>query len=152
MTAYRIEPLTSPADLDAVMAVEHASFTNPWTRDMYLSELANEGVSHLFVARDDTGRIIGFCAFWHVLDEMHINNLAVAPESRRAGAASALLTRALTEGAGMGARRATLEVRRSNGAAQHLYQRFGFTVAGVRVGYYSQPIEDALVLSRDLLT
>jgi ribosomal-protein-alanine N-acetyltransferase len=85
-----------------------------------------------------------------VLDEMHINNLAVAPDARRAGAASALLTRVLTEGAGLGARRATLEVRRSNDAAQHLYQRFGFTVAGVRVGYYSQPIEDALVLARDL--
>ena len=151
MTPCRIEPFTSPTDLDAVMEVEHASFTNPWSRDMYLSDLANKDISHMFVAREDMGRVIGFCAFWHVLDELHINNLAVAPASRRGGVASALLAKVLGDGAARGAKRVTLEVRRSNEAAQRLYERFGFTVAGVRMGYYSQPVEDALVLSCDLL-
>jgi ribosomal-protein-alanine N-acetyltransferase len=149
MTGYRIEPFTSPSDLDGMMEVEHASFTNPWTREMYIAELANTGVSFMFVARDDTGRVIGFCAFWLVLDELHINNLAVAPEHRRVGVASALLTTVLTEGAKLGAKRATLEVRRSNDEARGLYQRFGFVVAGVRLDYYSLPTEDALVLWRD---
>jgi len=150
MTGYRIEPLTSSVDLEAVMEVEHASFTNPWTRDMYLSDLANENVSHMLIARDDAGRVIGFCAFWHVMDEAHINNLAVAPRFRRGGVASALLSRVFGDAARLGATRVTLEVRRSNEAAQRLYERFGFDVAGVRVDYYSHPTEDALVLCLDL--
>ena len=146
-----VEPLASPADIEAIIAVEQASFTNPWTRDMYLAELENRGVSFFYVARDEARRIVGFCAFWRVLDELHINNLAVLPEARRGGVASALLTRVLAEGAKMGARRATLEVRRSNDIARGLYERFGFSVAGVRRGYYSQPTEDALVLWRESL-
>jgi ribosomal-protein-alanine N-acetyltransferase len=146
-----IEPLASEADIEAIIAVEHASFTNPWTRDMYLAELENRGVSFFFVARDDTRQIVGFCAFWRVLDELHINNLAVLPAARRTGVASALLRRVLAEGAKLGARRATLEVRRSNEIARRLYERFGFSVAGVRRGYYSQPTEDALVLWRESL-
>jgi ribosomal-protein-alanine N-acetyltransferase len=146
-----IEPLASEADIEAIIAVEHASFTNPWTRDMYLAELENRGVSFFFVARDETRRIVGFCAFWRVLDELHINNLAVLPEARRTGVASALLRRVLAEGAKLGARRATLEVRRSNEIARRLYERFGFSVAGVRRAYYSQPTEDALVLWREPL-
>jgi ribosomal-protein-alanine N-acetyltransferase len=58
----------------------------------------------------------------------------------------------LEDGAKLGARRATLEVRRSNEAAQKLYEKFGFTVAGVRRQYYTNPQEDALVLWRDGLT
>ena len=95
------------------------------------------------------GRAVGFCSFWRVLDELHINNLAVLPDCRRTGVGSALLTRALREGIARGARRATLEVRRSNEAARQLYERFGFVVAGVRQSYYSHPVEDALVLWRE---
>jgi len=62
---------------------------------------------------------------------------------------SALLTRVLREGAALGAKRATLEVRRSNQEARALYERFGFAVAAVRRGYYTSPAEDALVLWRD---
>jgi [ribosomal protein S18]-alanine N-acetyltransferase len=147
--AWHIEPLTSPSQIDDVLAVEQASFTNPWTREMYLSELENRGLSFCFLARDDAGRVIGFCSFWRVLDELHINNLAVLPTFRRAGVASALLTRVLLEGQKLRTRRATLEVRRSNDAARLLYERFGFSLAGVRRGYYTNPIEDALVLWRE---
>jgi ribosomal-protein-alanine N-acetyltransferase len=59
------------------------------------------------------------------------------------------LTRVLEDGAKLGAKRATLEVRRSNEPAQQLYERFGFAVAGVRRDYYSNPVEDALVLWRE---
>jgi [ribosomal protein S18]-alanine N-acetyltransferase len=144
-----IEPVKSLEQIDAVLAIEEASFTNPWTREMYLAELENPGVSFCFLANDAEGRPIGFCSFWRVLDELHINNLAVVPERRRTGVASALLTFVLDEGARLGARRATLEVRRSNDPARYLYEQFGFTVAGVRRAYYSRPVEDALVLWRD---
>ena len=141
-----IEPLASPEDLDAVLAIEDASFTSPWTREMYLAELENVGVSFCYLARDESREALGFLSFWRVVDELHINNLAVAPAHRRRGIGSTLLRAVLTEGARLGARRATLEVRRSNEAARHLYERFRFAPAGVRRAYYTNPIEDALVL------
>jgi ribosomal-protein-alanine N-acetyltransferase len=147
--AWHIEALISPAQIDEVLAVEEASFTNPWTREMYLAELENRSISFCYLAREDEGNVVGFCSFWRVLDELHINNLAVLPAFRRAGVASALLARVLVEGAKLGTRRATLEVRRSNEAARLLYERFGFSIAGVRRGYYTNPVEDALILWRE---
>src|SRR5258706_10936158 len=108
-----VEPLTERADLDAVLAIEHASFTSPWTKEMYLAEFENRGVSHFYLAKTPLGEIIGFCSFWRVVDELHINNLAVHPAHRRGHAATALLGRVLSDGAKMGAKRATLEVRNS---------------------------------------
>src|SRR4051794_14042652 len=148
MEPWVIEPLTVD-DIDDVVALEAAAFTNPWTRAMYLAELENPGVSYCFLARDASRRAVGFCSFWRVLDELHINNLAVLPEFRRQRVASLLLTFVLQKGAEFGARRATLEVRRSNEPARALYERFGFAVAGVRSSYYSKPVEDALVLWRE---
>jgi ribosomal-protein-alanine N-acetyltransferase len=148
---WRIDPLSSSDEIDSIMAVEAASFFNPWTRAMYEAELRNEGVAFFFLARDKTDRVVGFCSFWRILDELHINNLAVIPDARRSGIGSALLARVLDEARDMGASRALLEVRRSNEAARRLYERFGFTTAGVRHGYYSDPVEDAIVLWREHL-
>jgi [ribosomal protein S18]-alanine N-acetyltransferase len=144
-----VEPVTSAEDLGGLLAVEQASFLNPWTRDMYVAELRNPEMSYLLVAKDSAGRVVGFCGFWRVVDEIHINNLAVLPEYRRQGIASLILGRVFAEGRRAGAGRATLEVRRSNEIARRLYERFGFTVAGVRRGYYRNPEEDALVLWRE---
>lgn len=147
----RIEAVTTEAQIDDVLVIEEAAFTSPWTRAMYLAELENHGVSFCFLARDDDGRAVGFCSVWRVADELHINNLAVLPEVRRGGIGSTLLEHVLRHGADSGAQRATLEVRQSNDAARILYERFGFTVAGVRRAYYSKPVEDALVLWRENL-
>ena len=148
---WAIEPLTLLSDLDAVLEIERASFVNPWTREMYLAELDNRGVSYCYVIRDISQQVIGFCSFWRVLDELHINNVAIAPAHRGVGAGTALLSAVLREGARLGAQRASLEVRRSNDAARRLYERLGFSVAGVRRAYYSNPVEDALVLWREHL-
>jgi ribosomal-protein-alanine N-acetyltransferase len=151
MKPWVIELLSSPEEINAVLAVEEASFSNPWSREMYLAELENSGISFCFLAKDEDGRVVGFCSFWRVLDELHINNLAVLPEFRRAGVAASLLTRVLQEGAALGAQRATLEVRRSNDPARLLYEHFGFSIGGVRRAYYTKPVEDALVLWRENL-
>ena len=150
MGPWVLETLTRD-NIDDVLAIEEAAFTNPWTRAMYLAELENTAVSFCFLARDADGRAVGFCSFWRVLDELHINNLAVLPDLRRTGIGSMLLEFALQKGVELGARRATLEVRRSNDAARLLYERFGFSIAGVRPAYYSKPVEDALVLWRENL-
>jgi len=149
MTRWMIEPLVEPGEIDTILSIEEASFTNPWTRDMYLAELHNQGVSFIYVARDAKRIAVGFCSFWRVLDELHINNLAVLPDYRQQKVGSTLLERVLEEARRLGVRRATLEVRRSNDAARALYQKFGFSVAGVRHGYYTNPVEDALILWRE---
>ncbi|MBI4486484.1 MAG: ribosomal protein S18-alanine N-acetyltransferase, partial [Acidobacteria bacterium] len=128
-----------------------ASFTNPWTREMYLAEFENKGVSYCYLAKI-RGEVVGFCSFWRVADELHINNLAVAPHMRGAGIGSALLLHVLREGAKLGSTRATLEVRQSNQLARVLYERFGFTLAGVRRDYYTNPVEDALIFWREILS
>ena len=150
-TRWIIEPLTSRDEIDEVLVIEEASFTSPWTREMYLAEFDNHGVSYFYLARNLNRDIVGFCSFWRILDELHINNLAVAPAHRRGHAATELLMRVLEDGGKLGAKRATLEVRRSNEFARLLYERFGFTVAGVRRAYYTKPVEDALVLWKENL-
>jgi ribosomal-protein-alanine N-acetyltransferase len=84
-----------------------------------------------------------------VFDEIHINNVALRPHYRGRGIGTALLRHVLAEGRQLGARRATLEVRASNEAACRLYQRLGFYVAATRRNYYTNPVEDALILWRD---
>src|SRR5437868_10970114 len=119
---WSIEPMTSPDQIDDVMAIEQESFTNPWTREMHLADREHRSVAFCYLARDAAGVVVGFCSFWRVVDELHINNLAVRPALRRQGVASALLRHIMAEGARMGAVRATLEVRRSNESARLLYE------------------------------
>lgn len=149
MPRYWIEPLVDDRDLEGVIEVEAASFTNPWTRDMYSWELRNRSVCHILIVRNEDCWVAGFCAFWIVFDEMHINNLALRPQFRAQGIGTALLRHALGEARELGARRATLEVRASNDPARRLYARLGFYVAGTRRNYYTNPVEDALILWRD---
>jgi len=136
-------------DLDEVLGIERASFTNPWTREMFHWELQNAGVSYGYVLRTPEWRVAAFCTVWVVMDEVHINNIAVRPECRGGGVGRSLLEFVLRMGEGLGARRATLEVRRSNSHALKLYEKLGFSVGGVRRNYYADPVEDALILWRD---
>lgn len=145
-----VEPITI-AEIDEVLAIESAAFINPWTRQMYEADLANREVSQVVVARTLDGRAVGFCSFWIVADELHINNLAVLPEQRRAGVGGSLVEHVLGEAQRRGAGRATLEVRRSNEPARRLYARWGFAVSAVRPRYYTEPEEDALILWREPL-
>jgi ribosomal-protein-alanine N-acetyltransferase len=146
---YWIETLGGDDDLAGVLDVEQESFTNPWTREIYAWELQNRSVCHIFVVRTPDCPVAGFCAFWLVFDEIHINNLAIRPALRGRGIGTALLHHVLAEAKTLGARRATLEVRASNAGARRLYERLGFYVAGTRKNYYSHPVEDALILWRD---
>ncbi len=143
-----VERLSSAEDLDGVLAIEDASFNNPTTREWYEAELKRPDVCHIYVLRTDDYPVAAFCAFWRVADQIHINNLAVRPESRGQGLATRLLTEIMAKSAQMGVASATLEVRRSNTPALRLYAKAGFVEAGVRRNYYTTPVEDALVLVR----
>ena len=145
-----IERVFSGRDLDAVAALEAASFTNPWTREMLERELATSAVARVYVLRT-AGRVAAFCSCWIVCDELHINTLAVGPEFRRQGLASLLMRQLLHLAHTEGATRALLEVRRSNVPAIRLYESLGFQVTDVRRAYYTHPEEDALILARQAL-
>jgi ribosomal-protein-alanine N-acetyltransferase len=147
---YSIDTLQDERDLEGVLQVEDESFTNPWTRDMYTWELQNRSVCHIYVVRTPQCAVAGFCAFWLVFDEIHINNIALRPGYRNRGLGTALLRHVMAEALRLGARRATLEVRASNVGARRLYERLGFAVAGHRRNYYSNPVEDALILWAEL--
>jgi [ribosomal protein S18]-alanine N-acetyltransferase len=148
VTDIVVEPLGRPGDLDGVLAIEDASFNNPTTREWYEGELRRPDVCFIYILRTPEEPVAGFCAFWRVAEQIHINNLAVRPELRGRGLGTRLLEGVIAGAARMGATQATLEVRRSNTAALALYERAGFRTAGVRRNYYTQPVEDALVLVR----
>lgn len=138
-------------EVNEIAVLQSETFTNPWSADSLRWEIANTDVARLYVMRaDEPGNaepvLIGFCACWVILDELHINSLAVADRWRRQGLASRLLREVCRDAIGAGATQATLEVRRSNTAALALYERLGFTCEGVRKDYYQTPREDALVL------
>jgi ribosomal-protein-alanine N-acetyltransferase len=143
---YTISRLHQDDSLEEVVQLEAASFSSPWSREMLARELRNPDVARVYVLRDGGGALLAFCACWFIVDELHINTLAVRPELRRRGLATKLLHFAFREAAAAGIRRATLEVRRSNDAALKLYERLGFQVQAVRPNYYSGPVEDGLIL------
>lgn len=139
-------------DLAEIGEIERRSFPSPWSAGLFRSEMANS-LSRIWVGKRGHAAgapVIGYVVSWRVADEIHLHNIAVRPEFRRQGIASRLLARVIREGRPAGARLVTLEVRRSNVAAQKLYERFGFTVRGVRRGYYGDTGEDALIMSAEL--
>ena len=142
------ERLASKEDLDGVLAIEEASFNNPTTREWYEGELQRPEVCFIYVLRTPEYRVAAFCALWLVVDQVHINNLAVLPELRGRGLGIQLLEAVIVEAAHLGATLLTLEVRASNQPALRLYARAGFERTGLRKNYYTNPIEDALILSR----
>jgi len=139
--------------LPEVMAIENISFPNPWHETTFRGEMQNEDFSFpLAAVRRGTQKVIGYIIYWKIKDEIQINNIAVHPDYRRLGIGQKMLKEVLGRVREEEAMFASLEVRVSNVAAQTLYARLGFTLLGVRKGYYSNPDEDALVLGLNLTT
>jgi ribosomal-protein-alanine N-acetyltransferase len=147
----------SADDAPVLAALEAASFSHPWTVGQFRQELALSAPNAVIVLwspvpRPAVGRrLVGYCIYRLAAEEMHLMDVAVAPGWRRRGLARWLLHFALARAARDGARRAFLEVRESNRAAQALYASEGFLPAGRRVGYYREPPEPAVVLTLDPL-
>lgn len=142
--ALRIRDLTY-ADLPKVMGIERRAFPTPWSLAMFVLELSK--ASGVCLGAVAAGKLVGYliCARYDTV--WHVMNVAVDPRHRQRGVASALLAD-LYERVGDPSARFTLEVRRSNGAAIHLYERDGFRAAGIRRRYYQDNGEDALVMWR----
>jgi [ribosomal protein S18]-alanine N-acetyltransferase len=132
-------------DVDAIHAIEVASFADPWTHRSFVSLLSEPAV-YFHVAEAPDGGVAGYVVAWCVVDEAEIANVAVAPAARGTGMGASLLDAALAHAAGRGCLAAYLEVRESNAPARALYASRGFGAVGRRRGYYRHPVEDALVL------
>jgi len=138
----------APDDLDAIAAIERASFGDPWSRKSFGESLAHDFV-RMSVVEDGAG-MAGYSVVWISGDESELANFAIDPARRRTGLGTALLDVLLKETHDEGAQVMFLEVRSSNIAAQRLYASRGFHEVGRRAMYYKHPDEDALVLRRDL--
>lgn len=144
----RIAPMAYE-HLDEVAALERACFSMPWSRAMLCEELSNEAAAYLVALDPEDGSVVGYAGLLVVLDEGYITNVAVRPESRRAGVASALLDVFVSFAEGQRLAFLTLEVRASNYGAIALYGSRGFRGAGRRPNYYQHPREDAIIMTRE---
>jgi [ribosomal protein S18]-alanine N-acetyltransferase len=135
-------------DIDAVLAIEHGSFGDPWNRSAFVDLVGDPRVA--FLIADAGGAVRGYVVAWFVLDEGEIGNLAVARDARRRGIGALLLDGAIASVRGSDVDTLYLEVRDSNAAARALYASRDFVEVGRRREYYRKPKEDALVLRLDL--
>jgi [ribosomal protein S18]-alanine N-acetyltransferase len=141
--AVEIRRLTY-ADLPQVVAIERRAFTTPWSLAMFVLELSKP--SGVCLAADVETELTGYLVCSRYEEVWHLMNVAVDPDRRRRGIATALIG-ALLERVGRDGQ-LTLEVRRSNDGAIALYERFGFRAAGVRRRYYADNGEDAVIMWR----
>ena len=138
-------------DMDAVLAVERAAYSFPWTRGNFVDSLSIGHLAELLIS--DGEGLVGYYVAMRGVDEMHLLNLTVAPQLQRRGHACALLDALQRRCQEQGVPKLWLEVRASNARARQVYVRRGFAEIGLRRGYYPAGKalrEDAIVMSLDL--
>ena len=135
--------------IDEVLEIERVSFSDPWSREMFRSELEVGGGTYARVAERDR-ILVGYLLAVMVADEAHLGNLAVRPSERRSGVGQRLLDDLLDASRERGVGRVTLEVRESNQIARKFYYENKFIDIAMRKNYYRNPVEDAIVMLRSL--
>jgi ribosomal-protein-alanine N-acetyltransferase len=135
-------------DLEKVLEIERKSFSNPWSRNAFLYEIESD-VSYPWVVELDN-EIVGYSIHWLIFDEAHLSNIAVDPAYRRRGIGKFILEKVVESAKKKGAKFLTLEVRISNSKAISLYTKMNFRVVGIRKNYYTNPVEDAFIMMKNL--
>jgi ribosomal-protein-alanine N-acetyltransferase len=136
-------------DLNSIEEIERSSYPTPWSRSMFAGELAKPSSICLGAIDAEQNELVGYLIISRYVDAWHVMNVAVADPYRRRGVASGLMEHLFEETSRDGRRGYTLEVRVSNEAAIHLYERLGFKARGIRRGYYTDNREDALIMWKD---
>jgi len=154
---WREEPAPMPAcsllpmnasQLDAVMAIETAAYTFPWSRGNFIDSIAAGYAAQVLV--DAQGELLGYFVAMGGVDEMHLLNITVAPAAQGRGHARFMIAALVALCRAEAARELWLEVRAGNTRARAIYERIGFVDKGLRKGYYPAPFgrrEDAIVMS-----
>ncbi|MCD8023234.1 MAG: ribosomal protein S18-alanine N-acetyltransferase [Lachnospiraceae bacterium] len=141
------------SDVPEVAQIEKLCFSQPWSENGFRTALEYDYNCYL-VARKSvqtadenlTGGIAGYCGLQQSFEDAEILNVAVRPDQRGQGIAFSMLQRLMEIGRERGVERFTLEVRKSNAAALHLYEKLGFVSAGIRRNFYEKPVEDAVIM------
>ncbi len=133
-------------DIPAVHEIDLLSFSLPWSERSFRFELTENPVARGWVAEVD-GQVAAMLLLWFIVDEAHIATIAVHPDFRRQGLGEQILLSAIRDVRKEGAQRVFLEVRIGNVAAQAMYKKYGFEIAGIRPRYYRDNNEDALLMN-----
>jgi ribosomal-protein-alanine N-acetyltransferase len=133
------------SDIEAVSRMERLCQPLPWSANAYTTELNNPN-AYYAIAKTSDGELAGYGGIWVIVDELHITTLSANPTMRRRRIGERLLVKLLEEGIKKGATRATLEVRESNIGAQFLYKKYGFKDVAMRKQYYSDNLENAIIM------
>ncbi len=141
----------TPQDVPVVSQIDQLSFTLPWPEHSFHYEVSDNRVARCFVAETEDKRVAAMIVSWMIVDELHIATIATHPDFRRQGIGAQILTTALKDASAAGVRRAFLEVRESNEAAQAMYRKFGFEMTGRRAKYYKDNGEDAILMTLEPL-
>lgn len=137
------------ADLESVREISQAIFSRPGMVECFHEQSKKQSSLQIYVVCSDYSGLVGYCAVLMVVDELHIHELGIHRHWRRRGVGSVLFDSVIRTAKGLGASKAGLEVRASNLGAIRFYGRFGFELVGKRKQYYSDPVEDALILWLD---
>jgi ribosomal-protein-alanine N-acetyltransferase len=136
-------------DLDRVMEIEARAFTTPWSRESFILEITKNQLARYLVAEMDN-IVVGYGGIWLIIDEGHITNIASDLDYRRMGVGKSLVEGLIHVCSEKEISSMTLEVRKSNIAAQNLYKKYGFIEAGVRPKYYADDNEDAIIMWKNI--
>ncbi|MHB8483161.1 MAG: ribosomal protein S18-alanine N-acetyltransferase [Nitrospiria bacterium] len=131
-------------DLEEVLEIATASFSQPWTRGMFENEILKNPFSEQFLVKVK-GQTAGYLCMWSLFDEAHLLDLAIHPGFRRRGLGEKAVLNVIEKIKERKIKKIFLEVRASNEAAMQLYKKTGFFKIAERKGYYSNPKEDALI-------
>lgn len=135
--------------LDDLVALENEAFTCPWSTQSFIEAFESDNIT-IYAARMENGLLCGFACLLAIDYEAELLNIAVAKSCRRQGIGDAIMKHILNEAVHKNVTDVFLEVRFSNTAAQKLYQKHGFESLGLRKKYYTNPVEDAIVMRKAL--
>lgn len=124
----------APGDVDQVLAIERASFVDPWSRNGFMSELIKAGTR--FWVMDEGSVIVGYAVAWDMVDYLYVANIAVREDRRKAGLGRALIQRCVEEAKETGRVAIVLDVRVSNAGARKFYEGLGFVQLRQNPGFY----------------
>ena len=136
-------------DVRQIHEIEALCIAMPWSEESTLHDVKENPVARWLVLDDGSGRVMAYAGMWFVLDEAHVCNVAVHPDFRRMGYGRRILEALVDMAKANSMTLMTLEVRRSNLAAQALYHQCGFLDVGYRKRYYEDNKEDALIMYRE---
>lgn len=132
-------------DIEDFLEIEKDSFADPWSKDLFTSELSDQ-VRRIYFKAIIKNNKVGFIGLWFIMDECHIVNIAVHKDYRNKGIAKELVKEAINECKKRHIKGLTLEVREGNLKALNLYESLGFKKAGLRKNYYEKEGEDGIIM------